>query len=433
MISEYDVYRVYFGWGLSGLFSVIVVISLLGICCGCIGQDSEKLPTERSCMSHCGGRLLIIPVVMMFFVGSLLMILTTLTFVVGGNMEKLCQPLLDLSMFKDFVDAGSISGFTLGELLHQNASIGIGFYPLLLGCRANKAVFKLLALDELLPLQEFLNFTKYTSQMQGQMDDMKNIDLSQFAILTPEMKTALTDLQKSGVNDIDFAAINASLDQNPCSVDFAAMISGMKSVRDSCSGAAYSSWNKHISDLSTIRDVKCPAVSASQTTLKSSMAVLAKHLSGLNARINNTLEAAQKADDQMKNNFTGVFAQAIEDFANRVINYIQQFAEKAVDMAYNDVGRCLPLWNLYDSFTTILCSYMVQSLNAFWFGTGWGLLFFIPVMVLCMKLSKYYRRMDSQEGFKEEEEPLDEDIDDFGMRYDLLKKNKVAPNPEYMD
>ncbi|KAH3790092.1 hypothetical protein DPMN_168287 [Dreissena polymorpha] len=41
------------------------------------------------------------PVVMMFFVGSLLMILTTLTFVVGGNMEKLCQPLLDLSMFKD--------------------------------------------------------------------------------------------------------------------------------------------------------------------------------------------------------------------------------------------------------------------------------------------------------------------------------------------
>ncbi|KAH3789846.1 hypothetical protein DPMN_168286 [Dreissena polymorpha] len=47
--------------------------------------------------------------------------------------------------------------------------------------------------------------------MQGQMDDMKNIDLSQFAILTPEMKTALTDLQKSGVNDIDFAAINASV------------------------------------------------------------------------------------------------------------------------------------------------------------------------------------------------------------------------------
>jgi len=39
--------------------------------------------------------------------------------------------------------------------------------------------------------------------------------------------------------------------------------------------------------------------------------------------------------------------------------------------------------------------------NAFWFGTGWGLLFFIPVMVLCMKLSKYYRKMDQQEGYRE--------------------------------
>ena len=29
------------------------------------------------------------------------MLLTTLTFVVGGNMEKLCQPLIDLSLFSE--------------------------------------------------------------------------------------------------------------------------------------------------------------------------------------------------------------------------------------------------------------------------------------------------------------------------------------------
>ena len=37
----------------------------------------------------------------MFIVGSLLMLLTSLTFVVGGNMEKLCQPLIDLTIFSE--------------------------------------------------------------------------------------------------------------------------------------------------------------------------------------------------------------------------------------------------------------------------------------------------------------------------------------------
>jgi len=41
------------------------------------------------------------PVIMMFVVGSMLMLLTTLTFMVGGNMEKICQPLIDLSLFRD--------------------------------------------------------------------------------------------------------------------------------------------------------------------------------------------------------------------------------------------------------------------------------------------------------------------------------------------
>jgi len=51
--------RVYFGWGLTGLFTVIVILVLLGICCGCLGHDSEVLPTERGFMSNCGGRILV--------------------------------------------------------------------------------------------------------------------------------------------------------------------------------------------------------------------------------------------------------------------------------------------------------------------------------------------------------------------------------------
>ena len=68
----------------------------------------------------------------MFGVGSLLMLLTTLTFVVGGNMEKLCQPMIDLSIFRDFIDKRGVSGLDLGEIIHGNATSTIGIYSFLL-------------------------------------------------------------------------------------------------------------------------------------------------------------------------------------------------------------------------------------------------------------------------------------------------------------
>ena len=52
----------------------------------------------------------------MFIVGSLLMLLTSLTFVVGGNMEKLCQPLIDLTIFSEVCinDSWTTNMHTLG-------------------------------------------------------------------------------------------------------------------------------------------------------------------------------------------------------------------------------------------------------------------------------------------------------------------------------
>jgi len=37
----------------------------------------------------------------MFIIGGLLMLLTTVTFMIGGNFEKICQSFVDLSIFSD--------------------------------------------------------------------------------------------------------------------------------------------------------------------------------------------------------------------------------------------------------------------------------------------------------------------------------------------
>ncbi|TNN71786.1 Prominin-1-A [Liparis tanakae] len=77
---------------------------------------------------------------------------------------------------------------------------------------------------------------------------------------------------------------------------------------------------------------------------------------------------------------------AAQDFLN--INTTQ-----IVKTITQQVGRCGPVAGAVDSAEIILCSYIVESLNAFWFSLGWCLIFFIPSIIFSIKLAKYYRRM----------------------------------------
>lgn len=40
-------------------------------------------------------------VAIMFMIGALLMLLTTVAFMIGGNFEKICQTFFDMSIFRD--------------------------------------------------------------------------------------------------------------------------------------------------------------------------------------------------------------------------------------------------------------------------------------------------------------------------------------------
>lgn len=51
-------FRQYFGYGLMGLFTLIPVLNIVGICCGCLCGDGDAIPTKRGCGSSCGGCLM---------------------------------------------------------------------------------------------------------------------------------------------------------------------------------------------------------------------------------------------------------------------------------------------------------------------------------------------------------------------------------------
>ncbi|KAK3095696.1 hypothetical protein FSP39_017731 [Pinctada imbricata] len=426
---DYDVYRQYFGYGLMGLFSLLPILLLLGICCGCCCLGKDTKPTKRGCCSSCGGCLMILAVAIMFLLGALLMLLTTISFMIGGNFEKICQTMFDLTLFKDFIDTGGIPGFALGTMLLNDPSINISLYNVLLGCRANKAPFELLYLNSLVPIDDYLNYSQYTGDIDTQMNSITtSVDLSSFTVLTPDMDNSLNDFKNSGIDNINFTSINDTLSQNIVTIDLTSIINGMTSIRNMCNNPTQSRWDTHISDTTTIRDVTLPDVEAKKAALQSSMGTLENAISGVTANIDNVRATAQDADDQIQNNVTAVLTDVANTYKTKLLGYVDSYINRTRYLIYNELAACLPLWNLYDSFTTTLCKYMVDALNGFWFGTGWGLVFFVPVIIVAVKTSKYYRKMKKSEGYGEDSDDEDEyDSDDDDYDYNYAKR---APRPE---
>ncbi|XP_071167699.1 prominin-1-A-like isoform X1 [Mytilus edulis] len=430
---DYDVYRQYFGYGLMGLFSFIPLLMIGGIMCGCCCGDAEAKPSERPCCSSCGGCLMMLAVAIMFLIGALLMLLTTVTFMIGGNLEKICQSFIDLTVFSDFIDQGAIPSFHLGTMILGDPTVNISVYSLILGCRMNKAPFTILSLDKIIPIDNYLNYSTYLTSIDSDINGISSsVDISSFQVLTPDMESSLNDFSNSGIDGIDFAAINTSLAQHLVTFDINTLISSMTSIKNQCTGTSDSRWATHISDAETIRDVTIPAVTTAQSNLQTSISSLESAISGIMAKINNTLSTARAADNEIQNNMASVILQAAIDFKNQILAYIDSYIVEVRDLIFNELAACLPIWNLYDSFTTTFCSYTLDALNTFWFAIGWGLFFFTPVIIVGVKLSKYYRKLS-----EDEDDDGDDDEDDGyngyhnGSRQHRLRSprrfNKVSP------
>uniref|UniRef100_A0A8C9ZDB0 Prominin 1 b n=1 Tax=Sander lucioperca TaxID=283035 RepID=A0A8C9ZDB0_SANLU len=66
-----------------------------------------------------------------------------------------------------------------------------------------------------------------------------------------------------------------------------------------------------------------------------------------------------------------------------------------------EVAQCKPISNIVDSMEIVACSFIVDSVNTFWFGLGGCCILLIPSIIFSVKLAKYYRRMDTEDVFED--------------------------------
>ncbi|XP_017262643.1 prominin 1 b isoform X2 [Kryptolebias marmoratus] len=413
-IDQMDFYR-WIGC-VAVLCSVVLVLAfnVFGLLCGSCGYDKQATPTTRGCLSNTGGNLLMAGVGFSFIFAWVLMGLVTTLFVVGGNVEKLmCEPLANRQLFKiidtPFLVHPEKRNFLPG-MLFQNPNIDLTLGAMYRECHENNGLYHALQLENIFNINNFLNRTVYNKDLAKVFEGVQ-VDLKDVALLEQAGRDNLINFANSGVGDIDYAAYLAELNKGMTVVDLLSFCSDLEEQADQLPrGALENALKGHASSIRFIhREHVVPLEQAmkyvrARSTLSQSVKLLQKTSSDLPVKVTNILSAIDAAEYLITNNASFVVKQETKGFVQSLVGYFKQYTEWVKSSLTAEVAQCKPISNMVDSVEIVACSFIIDSVNTFWFGLGGCCVLLIPSIIFSVKLSKYYRRMDTEDVFEDGQE-----------------------------
>ncbi|KAJ8418110.1 hypothetical protein AAFF_G00138190 [Aldrovandia affinis] len=382
---------------LSCVVLLVVVCNILGLLLGPVGLEPKADPTHRSGTAHCGGTFLMAGVGFSFLFSWLFMILVLLLFLLGGNVYTLvCEPWQSGEFLQIIDTSGLIPGFQLSESLGLKTNLTIS--DVYEDCQRDSSLWTTLHLQEIINLDDLLNVSKYTDEIQ-QIFDQNDITLPTFTLLSPETRAQLqkfsnmaTDVDLSStteqLNNISRTDLNSTANK----LDDLAALQVDPTVR--------SELREEATQVRRIQAQIEGSVLPRVGDLNSTIQLLEAQASTANGTVNAVLRTVGAAQDFLNHNTSQIVKSESQKFLDCQMKYFTAYADWAKRMITQQVGRCGPVAAAVDDVEVVVCSYVTESLNAFWFSLGWCLIFLIPNIILSVKLAKFYRKMKHTDVFE---------------------------------
>ncbi|XP_035181578.1 prominin-1 isoform X12 [Oxyura jamaicensis] len=406
LVEQYDFYRWLGCLILCCMVVLIVVFYYLGLLCGTCGYDKHASPTTRGCISNTGGNFLMAGVGFSFLFSWVLMIVVVLTFVTGGNVEKLvCEPFEDKTLFKVLDTPYLLNQHWknyLSGVLFKNPNINLTFEKVYSDCKENKGIYTSLHLEHLFNINEFLNISMYTEDVALRIEHIQ-INLSKIILLDEIGKENLLNFSSSGIDGINFGAYLTEINKSVTKVDLLSFANDLEARADQLpKGALENALKGHANNIRMIHNQQVVPLEQAMSTLNQSIRLLKRTSSELMVKVKNVISAVNAAQLLINNNASLVIVQETKKYMDTIVGYFEQYIDWVKESIAMEVAACKPIANVIDTAVDIfLCSYVTDSVNTFWFGLGGSSIFLIPAIIFAVKLSKYYRRMDTEDVYDE--------------------------------
>ncbi|KFQ87603.1 Prominin-1-A, partial [Phoenicopterus ruber ruber] len=408
VVEQYDFYRWLGCLILCCMVVLILVFYYLGLLCGTCGYDKHASPTTRGCISNTGGNFLMAGVGFSFLFSWVLMIVVVLTFITGGNVEKLvCEPFEDKTLFKVLDTPYLLNQHWknyLSGILFKNPNINLTFETVYSDCKENKGIYTSLHLEHLFNINEFLNISMYTEDVALKIEHIQ-INLSKIILLDEVGKENLLNFSSSGIEGINFAAYLTEINKSVTKVDLLSFANDLEARADQLpKGALENALKGHANNIRMVHNQQVVPLEQAMSTLNQSIRLLKRTSSELMVKVKNVISAVNAAQLLINNNASLVIVQETKKYMDTIVGYFEQYVEWVKESIAMEVAACKPIANVIDTAVDIfLCSYVTDSVNTFWFGLGGSSIFLIPAIIFAVKLSKYYRRMDTEDVYDDTE------------------------------
>nr|XP_006055022.1 prominin-1 isoform X3 [Bubalus bubalis] len=406
-MEECDSYRWLVCLVICCVLTLILIFYLLGLLCGTLGYDQKATPTRRGCVSNTGGLLLMVGVGFSFFFSWIIMTIVVLTFVTGGNMEKLvCEPYRNKKLFQ-VLDTPYLLNehwkYYLSGLVFNKPDINLTFEQVYSDCKENKGLYATLKLDHIYNVSEQLNITKHTGDINSNLENM-NIRIEDIELLDKTGMKTLMDLRSSGIDDIDYAAYLNATERSPTRVNLISFANNLRRKANQLpSGNLKTSLKSHADTLINIHENQVVPLQNSMNTMHQQMKGLQYRTSGLKVRVSTTIFFLNSTQDFLTSQLSEVVVEESKQFGSKIISYFERYLQWVEMAITQQLAACKPAATALDSAVNVfLCSYIVDPLNLFWFGVGKATILLLPAVIFAVKLAKYFRRMYSEDVYEDE-------------------------------
>ncbi|TKC40607.1 hypothetical protein EI555_002174, partial [Monodon monoceros] len=406
-LEEYDSYRWLGSLVVCCLLTLIVIFYFLGLLCGTYGYDQNATPTRRGCVSNTGGIFLMVGVGFSFFFCWLLMTIVVLTFVVGGNVEKLvCEPYQNKMLFQVLDTPYLLNAdwkYYLSGMVFNKPDIHLTFEQVYSDCKENKGIYTTLKLENTYNISEHLSIKEHTGNINDNFENM-NIRIDNIVLLDEAGRRNLMDFSSSGIDKIDYGAFMAATGKNPTKVNLLSFANDLEvkanhlppgNLKQTLKNNAGILRNIHRDEIIPLQKL----MSAVHQKLKE----LQQKSSGLGVKVANIILFLDSAQDFITNRISTIIAEESKKYGNTIISYFEHYLQWVKISITEQMAACKPVATALDSAIDVfLCSYIIDPLNLFWFGIGKATAFLLPAIIFAVKLAKYYRRMDSEDVYDDE-------------------------------
>ncbi|XP_008825104.1 prominin-1 isoform X1 [Nannospalax galili] len=407
-LEEYDSY-----WWLGGLIAcflltLIVIFFYLGLLCGVFGYDKRATPTGRGCVSNTGGIFLMAGVGFSFLFCWILMILVVLTFVVGVNMEKLvCEPYANKKLLQVLDTPYLLSDqweFYLSGLIFGKPNINLTFEQVYRDCKRGRGFYGTFQLENVFNISDNLNIKKLTGNINSEFENL-SVNIDNIELLDAQGIKVLRDFAQSGIDRINYPLYLNQTENAPTKVDLVAFSSSLETQANQLpEGTLKQSLNRNAQTIRAIHQQHILPMEQSLKALKQSVRILEHISDGLPEKVKEILSSLDSVQNFLTNNVSFIVIEESKKFGRMIVDYFERYLQWVLYAVTEKMTSCKPMATALDSaIDSVLCGYVIDPLNLFWFGIGKATVLSLPAVIIAVKLAKYYRRMESEDMYDDVE------------------------------